>query len=207
MKARFNIRFPLNGRHTPAQDGAPTAPRCHIRTDRPSSQQVPIPDEVMTSSGIGSELNLKLEDEVPTPEIEAYTRYLVLLSSNEQENPELSLIDILPSYVRLKNDYADACEARKEHQYLVKQLVKAAEPLLSNGTVAEQEKQGLLNVTGLAVEKVMQLKLRTVTIHQRLDFLKHIIPQYAHNYARLLGHSGEFCQQVEQRAKAALSRK
>ena len=99
MKARFDIRFPLNGRHTPAQDGAPTAPRCHIRTDRPSSQQVPIPDEVMTSSGIGSELNLKLEDEIPTPEIEAYTRYLVLLSSNEQENPELSLIDILPSYV------------------------------------------------------------------------------------------------------------
>ncbi len=204
MKARFDTRSPLNGRYTPAQGDAPTSPRCHTRTDRPSSKQALISDAANAANEISAGLNLHLEDEIPLHEIEAYARYLISFSANTQESPELCLTDLLPAYARLQNDYADACQARKEQQILAKQLIKATEPLLSNEAVAEQDKQGLLSVTGLAIEKLMQLKMRASNIKQRLNFLKQITPQYVQNYAQLLGHSPELCQQVEQRAKAAL---
>jgi len=204
MKARFDIHFPLNGRSTSAQGGAPTPPRVHTRSDRPSSNKSPAPAAADSSSQANSQHPYKLEDEIKLSELEDYTNALISQLTDTQKASELYLIDLLPSYVKLQKEYEKARETSKDQQNLAKKLVQVAEPLLSNGAVAEKEKQGLLNVTGLAVEKVMQLKMRSSNLRQRIIFLKLTIPQYVENYARLLGHPSDVCQQLANEAKSSL---
>lgn len=204
MKPRFDIRFPSNGPYTPPQGNALTPPQRYTGNDRPSPNQVPISDENSNSTGIDADLAYKLEDEIQLSELEDYTTWLISLLTNEQKTSELRIADLLPSYARLQTEHADARQNCKDQQNLAKQLVKATEPLLSNGAIAEQEKQSLLSVTGLAVEKVMQLKMRSSNLRKRVNLLQQTIPQYVENYATLLGHPVSFCQQLARETKSAL---
>jgi len=204
MKSRFDLSFPTNGRHTPAHRGIPTPPRCHPRTSRPSSKKAPAPDEVHASGGVGADFGFQLEDEIELLELDSFTNNLIAQLANGSEISALHLDDTLPSYSRLATEYTDAREEKQDQHNLTKQLVAAAEPVLANASVAECDKQGLLNVTGLAVEKMMQLKMRTSNIRQRLDFLKQVVPQYVINYAKHLGYSEQFCEKLKQLSKSAL---
>ncbi len=204
MKARFDIHFPLNGRYTPVQGITPTPPRTYTRRDRQSPSMPSAPATTDSFSQANSQHPYKLEEEIKLSELEDYTNLLISQLTNTQENSELYLEDLLPSYVKLQRKYEKSRKTSKDQQSLARKLVQVAEPLLSNGAVTEKEKQGLLNVTGLAVEKVMQLKMRSSNLRQRIIFLKLTIPQYVENYARLLGHPSDVCQQLANVAKSEL---
>jgi len=83
-------------------------------------------------------------------------------------------------------------------------MVKAAEPVINNPMIAEQDKQGLLEVTGLALEKIMQIKMRLSNIKERLRYMQKMVPQYALNHAKHMGYSEPFCNKLAEQAKALL---
>ena len=204
MKTRFNISSPLNGRNSPARRSTQTPPRCHVRNRRPATTTVPVPDEINISSGVGTSAPPQLEDEISVPELETFENLLITLPEG-QSISEKTLSDSLPSYFEIIRDYHSAYDAKKEQHKLTKELVKSTEPILNNSTVAEQNKQKLLNVTALAIEQFMQLKIRVTNIRKRITFLNSALPKYVSTYAKHLGLSEQKCLRLERLALTTLT--
>ena len=86
-----------------------------------------------------------------------------------------------------------------------KKLVKASEPLLNHNLVPESEKAGLLEVSAMTVEKMMQLKMREMNLAARVQFLEKAIPQHMHNFGKEMGYSDELCGEISRLTECVLS--
>jgi len=146
--------------------------------------------------------DITLEDELPAAELELFAQTLIAQLDNQPESTDI--LDTLPSYTRVCSEYTEALAHKKEQLTITKAMIKASEPVITNPMIAKQDKQGLLEVTGLAIEKVMQIKMRLSNIKERLSYMQKMVPQYALNHAKHLGHSEPFCKKLAEQAKAML---
>jgi len=202
MKTRFEMSLPLHERHATARQNVSTPPSSRKLSGRPSLKQIETAEKNHTPSNPNTADETQLENELPAAELELFSQALIAQLNNQQESTHI--LDELPSYIRLSNEYSEALTLKKEQLTITKALIKATEPVVANPMIEEQDKQSLLEVTGLALEKVMQLKMRVSNIKQRLIYMQKMVPQYALNHAKHLGYSETFCKQLAAQAKALL---
>ena len=195
MKTRFEMSSPLPTRHSSTRVNASVPPKSRTLSKRPSEK--PATSEVPAEAP-----DMTLEDELPAAELELFSQSLIAQLDDQKE--ATNILDTLPSYIRVCREYTEALAHKKEQLSITKAMVKAAEPVINNPMIAEQDKQGLLEVTGLALEKMMQIKMRLSNIKERLKYMQKMVPQYALNHAKHMGYSEPFCNKLAEQAKALL---
>lgn len=196
MRRRYDNQLPLNGRPTPARNRLSPPPRRPARTSQPTPRCLPAqdgaPDDALATPGV----ELQLDNEIPTDELEYFAACVT--ASSDVIRPAL------PSFARLKTEYQHVLAEKKAHHNLTRQLVRAVEPILNEQHLSEAGKSGLLEVSALAVERVILLKAKEANLRERLMFLEQAIPAWLREHAERSGHSGPQCDQLIQQAHVVL---
>ena len=213
MKRRFDTSHPMNGRTPPPvrhrytfRRPALDAPQPPPEQDHPSGSPSADDDDLFASGVV-----LRLQDEITTAELDRFATSLLKCLMTDQreqagEDPMHAVTQYLPSYVKLKIEHQNAVEEKKEHFRFTKKLVRASEPLLNHQSVPESEKSGLLEISALAVEKMMQCKMRVTNLTRRIEFLEQEIPQHLHVHGNELGYSNELCEKIARLTRAVLAK-
>mgnify|MGYP005994560329 CR=1 FL=1 len=218
MKRRFDINTPMSGRSTP--------PERHLFTFPPrrpalSDQLTPKPSKQAPENGnpsldalFASGVQLRLDDEIPMAELNNFAGHLLgcLCESAKPATladngltPIHSITKELPSFVSLKIEHEKVLKKKSKQMAFTKKLIKASEPLLNHELIPESEKTGLLEISAMTVEKMMQLKMREINLAARLQFLEQAIPQHMHNFGKEMGYSDELCGEISRLTKTVLS--
>ncbi|BDS06584.1 hypothetical protein NT6N_16240 [Oceaniferula spumae] len=215
MNRRFEFNHPLRGRSIPRNRIDASAPRQATRHSKPAQRETKPSDTQSEMPLFTENTELNLGDEISAEELNSfacamfaqlgYVRQNKSLNSQEAQNLIQDVVTkLLPGYVLLKNDYQLTLEAKNDQKEITERLVKATEPVLSNASVSEADKQKLLDASYIVVEKMMQLKMRTSHLQMRVDFLNQEVPGYLANHGKLMGYSEQLCKEAAQLTQAVL---
>jgi len=132
--------------------------------------------------------NLRLEDEIPSPELATFTNWVIKNQALITDATITNAINThLYSQAALASEYSQTLELQREHLQLTKSIVTTAQAIQDNTQVDKKQKQELLNLAIEAVEKNLQLKHRIKNIRNRLNYLAEAVPIFINNHATYSG--------------------
>ncbi len=216
MQSRYNSDQPLPGRDYPVRypfTVHPRQPKQPARSSKPASSGKIEPVRTPAIDPPYSQGNLVLEQEITSEELNDFSAWTLSQLNDAGAGYPLETIfktalsQKLESYVFLKSDYIDALEAQKEHHQWSELIVKAAEPVLRNQSIPDDQKEGLSSLAVQCIETTWQLNLRVETLRLRIEFLNQAVPLYLTDYGQQLDTPADELNKTAQQLRAFLERR
>jgi len=194
MQSRYNSNQPLPGRDYPIRSpftAVPRQPKPSMRSSKPAQPKMSAP--IAAPPSTPSQGNFVLEQEIHPEELNEFAAWTLSQLSEAGAGYPLETIfnkalsQKLESYGALKSDYTEALEAKKEHYRWSELIVKAAEPVLKNKNIPDDQKEDLSSLAVRCIEQKWQLNFRVKTLRLRIEFLNQALPLYLTEYGQQLG--------------------
>lgn len=198
-KARFKIR---RTDKTPLPPRYPSAAQRLVLENRFSTGPTSDPTIPDLEGLFSTDMELRLEDEIPSRELNRFAaRILECHAAMKQSSTSPKKIakllrnstKELSSLTHLKAEHKKTQLKKTKQIRLTQKLIKSTEPILNNKLIAESKKSSLLKGITLAVEKMMQLKMRKANLAERIHFLEKALSIYLFELGRKMNCHKEIC--------------
>jgi len=214
MKPRYNRNHPLHGRYLTVRQTTPRPPRCADlpSQSRPSQPHAAQPSAVVPSPPEPPKVELVLEDEISTDELNRFALCCIeQLANSGKEQPIEKLISQaieanLPSYSTLKAEFVSSRQAHGNLHDWTKQMVDAVEPLLKSESAPALEQEKLSNLALQSVEETMKLQHRVEQLGRRVEFLNEAVSQHLVQIGLEIGFPDALLQKLASLTKSVLER-